>query len=94
MVPSGLEHSASSSQVCMTHPPSTPSPPFDIIKDSGCTCHMMRNNQAFTTYHLCNKSYIILADKSRVPCLGRGTIQFILGGKHIIIHIVLHVPSL
>jgi hypothetical protein len=46
------------------------------------------------TYKPCRQSYVILADKSRVPCLGRGIIHLTLDDKQIILHDVLHVPHL
>jgi len=51
-------------------------------------------HQHFINYTLCSKSYIILADKSRVPSLGKGTVHFTLDDKQIILHDILHVPQL
>ncbi len=51
-------------------------------------------NILLCTHQVASLTYIILADKSLVTCLGRGIIHFTLGNKQIILHDVLHVPHL
>jgi len=93
-VPLGSVRSVfSSSTVLPDHEQSMPSS-FDVIIDSFCTRHMMPFHHLFITYKPCEHSFVILADKSRVPCLGIGCISFSLGGKQILLHDVLHVPVL
>ncbi len=87
----GSVHSAKSSH---TIPVSSATHKFDMIIDSGCTCHMMPQKDTFITYKDCPNAYVILADKSKVPCLGTGTIQITLLDKNVILRDVLHVPSL
>jgi hypothetical protein len=67
---------------------------FDVIIDSGCTRHMFCFRELFFSYKPCAQSFVILADKSKVPCLGIGCISMILGDKKVILHDVLHLPSL
>jgi hypothetical protein len=50
--------------------------------------------EAFTSYKPTPQSYVILADKSKVPCLGTGTVMFTLQDKNISLRDVLHVPKL
>jgi hypothetical protein len=93
-VPLGSVCSASSSNLSLQGSTTGDSSKFDVIIDSGCTCHMMPFHQHFIMYTPSSKSYIILVDKSLVTCLGRGIIHFTLGNKQIILHDVLHVPHL
>jgi hypothetical protein len=67
---------------------------YQLIVDSGCTCHMFPFRDAFISYKETPSSYVILADKSQVPCIGLGVVSFSLSGKSIVLHDVLHVPSL
>ncbi len=67
---------------------------FDVIIDSGCTTHMVCFQVLFITYKPCLQSYVILEDKSKVPCLGTGCVSMLLGRKKVIFHVVLHVSSL
>jgi hypothetical protein len=67
---------------------------FNLIVDSGCTRHMFPYNELFISYRETPSSFVILADKSRVLCLGSGTAQFFLHDRAIIGHDVLHVPKL
>jgi hypothetical protein len=94
MVPLGSVRSVSSSTMSVPGSNNSDSSKFDVIIDSGCTRHMMPFRQHFITYKPCHQSYVILADKSRVPCLGRGIIHLTLGDKQIILHDVLHFPHL
>jgi hypothetical protein len=48
---------------------------------------------AFISYKETPSSYVILADKSKVPCLGLGIVSFSLSGKSVVLHDVLHVPT-
>ncbi|MFN9979770.1 MAG: hypothetical protein ACK53Y_07645 [bacterium] len=54
---------------------------FDVIIDSGCTWHMVSFQQLFITCKPCHHLFVILADKSRVPCLGIGCVSLLLGGR-------------
>jgi len=56
------------------------------------TCFVFGNY--FFNYKPCVQSFVVLADKSKVPCLGTGCVSLILGDKKVIFHDVLHVPSL
>jgi hypothetical protein len=67
---------------------------FDMITDSGCTCHMMSLKETFISYKDCSHAYIILADDSKLHCPDFSTIQITLTNKSIILHDVLHVHSL
>ena len=49
---------------------------------------------AFISYKVTPSSYVILTDKSQVPCLGMVVVSFTLCGKSIVLHGVLHVPTL
>jgi hypothetical protein len=93
-IPLGSVHSAKSSQVSTDCQLSSSSSSFNIIFNSGCTRHMFLHRESFLTYKSTPKSYVILADKSKVPCLGSGTVIFTLLDKNIILHDVLHVPKL
>jgi hypothetical protein len=91
--PLGSARSVSSHQLSSeTEQPS--SNIFKLIVDSSCTRHMIPYQSAFISYKATPNSYVVLADKSRVACLGLGTIQFSLQNKSIILHYVLHVPKL
>jgi hypothetical protein len=57
---------------------------FNIIVDSGCTKHIFPFQDSFILYKETPGAYVILADKSRVPCNGIGTVCFLLGGKKVI----------
>jgi hypothetical protein len=89
--PMGSIHSVSSSQ-----PPDTSigSLHFNLIVDSGCTRHMFPYKDLFISYKDTPSPYVILADKSKVPCFGTGTVRLLLQNKPIILHDVLHVPKL
>ncbi len=93
IVPMGSVRSVASSQVTLDHAITCPRT-FDLIVDSGCTRHMFPFKEAFISYKPTPHSYVILADKSKVACLGFGTASFMLQNKHIILHDVLHVPKL
>jgi hypothetical protein len=67
---------------------------FKLFVDRGCTRHMFPFKSVFISYKETPHSYVILADKSKVACLGSGTVQFSLQNKSIILHDVLHVPKL
>jgi hypothetical protein len=47
---------------------------FSIIIDSGATAMMMPFRHCFITYKSTPKSYVILADSQKSPCLGRGDV--------------------
>jgi hypothetical protein len=49
---------------------------------------------SFILYKETPGAYVILADKSRVPCNGVETVCFLLSGKKVIFSDVLHVPCL
>jgi hypothetical protein len=55
---------------------------------------MFPTRETFLTYKPCSHSFVILADKSKTACLGIGTITIMLVGREIVLHDVLHVPSL
>jgi hypothetical protein len=93
-IPLGSVHSAKSSQVSTDCQLSSSSSSFNIIFNSGCTRHMFLHRESFLTYKSTPKSYVILADKSKVPCLGSGTVIFTLLDKNIILHDDVHVPKL
>jgi hypothetical protein len=67
---------------------------FNLIIDSGFTQHMFTHQDAFNSYKPTPNSHVILADKSKVPCLDSGTTMFILQDKNIVFHDILHVPKL
>jgi len=90
--PLGSVCSASSSQLNSAQESSPHH--FKLIVDSGCTRHMVPFRSAFISYKDTPNSYVILADKSRVPCLGTGVVYFTLQNKSVLLHEVLHVPKL
>jgi hypothetical protein len=92
-VPLGSVKGVSSSLQSTLHS-SADNSTFNVIIDSGCIRHMFPNRVSLISYKPCSHSFIILADKSKAACLGSGTISIILGGRHIILHDVSHVPSL
>jgi len=92
-IPMGSVRSVVSSQVT-TDCHKSFSGHFNLIVDSGCTRHMFPFEQAFTSYKPTPNSFVILADKSKVACLGIGATSFLLNNKRIILHDVLHVPQL
>jgi hypothetical protein len=92
-IPLGSVQSFSSQVNQNTTQKSSPSS-FNNIIDNGCTRHMFPFREAFTLYKSTPNSYVILANKSKVPCLGSGTVCFTLRNKNIILHDVLHVPKL
>jgi len=92
-VPLGSVRSASSS-ISGSSLKSNDKSRLEVIRDSGCTRHMFMDRELFITYKPCSHSFVILADKSRTACLGSGTVNLTLGEKTIILHDVLHVPSL
>ncbi len=49
---------------------------FQVIIDSGCTKHMFPHQRTFLSYNATPQSFVTLADKSRVPCLGFGDAIF------------------
>jgi hypothetical protein len=55
---------------------------------------MVPFHSIFITSKATLNSYVILVDKSKVACLGSGTVQFSLQEESIILHDVLHVPKL
>jgi hypothetical protein len=55
---------------------------------------MMSFRHCFITYQSTPKSYVILADSQKSPCLGRGDVCITLGGFKVILKDVLHIPSL
>jgi hypothetical protein len=48
----------------------------------------------YLSYKACVHSYVILADKNKVPCLGIDSIKINLGGRIVILHDVLHVSNI
>jgi hypothetical protein len=92
-VPLGSVRSAYSS-ICGITYDSSASFAFNVIIDSGCTKHMFTDKSLFQSYKPCSHSFVTLADKSRTACHGVGTVCLSLGGKTIILHDVLYVPSL
>lgn len=93
-VPMSSVCSIASSQVCNECLPPPFSGNFNLIVDSRCTRHMFPFKRAFISYKPTPNSYVILADKSKVACMGFGTTSFVLDNKTIILHNVLHVPKL
>jgi hypothetical protein len=67
---------------------------FNLIVDNGCTSHMFPFKQTFISYKETPHLYIILADKSKVACLGSGAVSFSLQNKTIILFDALHFPKL
>ena len=55
---------------------------------------MVPFRSAFVQYRAMPGGYIVLADKSRIPSLGIGTVRFCLGSYILELCNVLHVPSL
>ena len=55
---------------------------------------MMPFRQCFITYTSTPRSYVVLANSQRSPCLGRGDICINMGGNAVILRDVLHIPSL
>jgi hypothetical protein len=92
--PMGSVHSVSSSQLSNLSDCHDGTLRFNLIVDSSCTRHMFPFKELFISYKETPSSFVILADKSRVPCLGSGTVHLYLQSKPIIIHDVLHVPKL
>ncbi len=72
-IPLGSVHSVISSQVNQDNVNVTPTSTFDVIVDSGCTRHMFPYQDTFITYKPTPHSYVLLADKSKVP-FGHGFI--------------------
>jgi hypothetical protein len=92
--PLGSVCSASSSQVMTDCCQSNGGKSFQLIVDSGCTRHMFPFCSLFTSYKETPSSYVVLADKSKVACLGSSTVKFSLREKTLILHDVLHILSL
>jgi hypothetical protein len=90
----GSVRSVFSSQSSTATTPPTNNFNFNLILDSGCTGHMFPHKELFISYKETPNSFIILADKSKVSCLGSGTVRLSLQNKPIILHDVLHVPKL
>lgn len=90
----GSVRSVFSSQMSTDSHISSLPPLFNLIVDSGCTHHMFILREKFITYKPTPNSYVILANKSKVACLGSGTVSFTLFIENIILHDVLHVPKL
>ncbi|MGH7954525.1 MAG: hypothetical protein ACREOZ_01040, partial [Gloeomargaritales cyanobacterium] len=73
------------------------SPPVScstMIVDSGATCHMIPDRDAFTNYEPIKGGYVLLADQSRVPCVGIGTVVIAIQGHIVTISNCRHVPCL
>jgi len=90
----GSVHSVLSSQDIPCHSNSSTPTLFQLIVDSGCTKHMFPYRDLFISFKDTPTSFVTLADKSRVPCIGIGAVQFSLLGKNIILEDVLCVPNL
>jgi hypothetical protein len=52
---------------------------FSVIIDSGAAAMMMPFHHCFITYKPTPKSYVILADSQKSPCLGRGDVCITMG---------------
>lgn len=90
----GSVHSISSSQVTAVCCLSSKTSQINLIVDSGCIKHMFPNKALFTTYKYTPSSFVGLADKSKVPWHGIGTVLFSLLDKTIRLHDVLQFPDL
>lgn len=93
-IPLGSVRSASSSQVKADCCISDESNQFNLVVDSGCTRQMFPYKAMFISYKEAPCYYVVLDDKSKVICLGSGTVSFCLLGRGIILHDVLHIPKL
>jgi hypothetical protein len=67
---------------------------FSIVIDSGATAMMMPFRQCFINYTPTPRSYVILANNQRSPCLGCGDICLTMGNYNALLRDVLHIPSL
>ena len=67
---------------------------YQIIIDSGATCHMWNDPTAFLTYKRIHNSFVQMANKQKVPIEGIGTIQICVNGFTLRIHGVYHIPTL
>jgi hypothetical protein len=92
--PLGAVRSVSSSQITNSSDTQNDTLKYNLIVDSGCTKHMFPYKELFISYKETPSSFVVLADKSKVPCFGSGTVRLFLQSKAIIIHDVLHVPKL
>jgi len=68
---------------------------INVIADSGATDNMScYGKEVYISYKRLQNSYVVLANKQTAKCLGVGKIKLIMNGHPVIIHNVLHVPSL
>jgi hypothetical protein len=67
---------------------------FSVIIDSGATAMMVPFHHCFITYKPTPKSYVILGNSQKSPCLGRGDVCITMGGFTVVLKDVLHIPSL
>ncbi len=65
-----------------------------VIADSGTTDHMWHDYSAFTSYHPTSSKHVLLADNTKAPVAGIGSIKILLDGHVCGVRNVLHVPSL
>ena len=72
--------------------------PIGLLLDSAASCHMISDRSYFTDYHEVNKQNISVGGLSQLPVAGTGTIEFKTDvpnrPNNIILHKVLHIPSL
>ena len=68
--------------------------PSVVIADSGATDHMWHDYNAFTSYRPTSSQHVLLADNTKAPVAGIGSIKIILDGHVCGLRNVLHVPSL
>ena len=61
--------------------------------DSGCTCHMCCDKDAFTNLRRCRPVQINVADGPACAATWHGTVKFNVGGKEFILNDVLYVPD-
>ena len=64
------------------------------VADSGASCHMLNCLTFFINYTKTPGSYVLLADHTKVPVLGKGDAKFMLNGKIVQVPDCLHIPSL
>ena len=64
------------------------------IVDSGASSHMCPRYEAFLSYTETPQAYVTVANNVHVPCVGRGSTLFYLRNKLVLLHNVLHVPTL
>lgn len=92
--PLGSVHGILSSQVTVECCPSSDVKSFQLIMDSGCTCRMFPFRSVFILYKATPCSHVVLAGKSKVACLGSGTVKFSPTSRTLMLHDVLHIPTL